>query len=92
MITVECIEKFEPPMWEDIANKFEFKFIGKNKKNKIDAYSFEVSKNGFCSSFIIINKLNKYFPRMMFCRLATKENYIKACEIVRDLFNKGSVK
>ncbi len=91
MITAERTERFELPMWEDIANKFEFLFIGKNKKNKIGAYSFEVSKNGF-SPFIIINKLNKYFPRMMFCRLSTKENYIKACEIVRDLFNKGGAK
>ena len=70
----ERTERFEPPMWEDIDNVYEFLFIGKN--GHVDKLSVE--KKGYKSKIYIMS--------CQYIKPATKENYEKACEIVRDLF------
>lgn len=80
--TAERIERFEPPMWEDIDNFYKYIFISDNGKMYC---SFVVNKE---YAFIAIDKDLCDYYRVE----ATKENYIKACEIVRDLFNKGETK
>lgn len=74
----ERTERFEPPMWEDIDNVYQFKFFCNNKYY----YCFTVNKQ---LNFIDIDTLFSSLTKLS----ATKENYEKACEIVRDLFNKG---
>ncbi|MBR4419056.1 MAG: hypothetical protein IKT33_03565 [Clostridia bacterium] len=78
--TAERTERFEPPMWEDIEVIYTFKFINDNECMSLIAnkkYNFVAISNGLTVLFE-----EKY----------TKENYEKACEIVRDLFNKGGAK
>lgn len=94
MITAERIERFEPPMWEDLQEDLEvidykFAFTINGNCN----YLFWVAKDERGSS-IEIRKFNVYKVEttLFYSDSATKENYIKACEIVRDLFNKGGVK
>ena len=70
----ERTELFEPPMWEDIENVYEFLFISKN--GNFDKLSVE--KKGYKSKIYIMS--------CQYIKPATKENYEKACEIVRDLF------
>ena len=70
----ERTELFEPPMWEDIENVYEFLFISKN--GNVDKLSVE--KKGYKSKIYIMS--------CQYIKPATKENYEKACEIVRDLF------
>lgn len=71
-------ERFEPPMWEEIEKKYDFYFYIKDT-----SYNFHVNKDlrriEFSKDFIgtIFLFRSKEF---------TKENYEKACEIVRDLF------
>lgn len=82
----ERTERFEPPMWEDIKGYYRFNFM--NCENGVwKKYSFELlkkqddkAKEGGCISIWTGTKdiYNKTTP--------TKENYEKACEIVRDLF------
>jgi|GEM_PF-4539881 len=77
-------ERFEPPMWDDIEHNYEFNFI-----NDCGDYFFTVIKN--CSIEIIIHrKSNKPTHYEWLFSVddedVTKENYEKACEIVRDLF------
>lgn len=72
-------EFFEPPMWEDIENCYGFYFF-----NNEDRYSFEVKKNSYIE--FCCNSLENIFVANGVS--ATKENYIKACEMVRDLFRK----
>lgn len=78
-------ERFEPPMWEDIKVDFIFRFVNVNRH----IVEFRVFK---CSplNYIVISE--QYVRRDLFKKKATKENYEKACEIVRDLFNKGGAK
>ena len=88
--TAEHTERFEPPMWEDIKDRYEFDFT-----NDCGDYKFNVIKS--CMIEIIIHrKANEptYFEWLFeVCDdECTKENYIKACEIVRDLFKNGGVK
>lgn len=74
-------ERFEPPMWEEIEKKYSFYFYIKDT-----SYNFHVNKDlrriEFSRDFIgtIFLFRSKEF---------TKENYEKACEIVRDLFKGG---
>ncbi len=82
----ERTERFEPPMWEDIKGYYRFNFM--NCENGVwKKYSFELlkkqddkAKEGGCISIWTGTKdiYNKTTP--------TKENYEKACKIVRDLF------
>ena len=83
----ERTERFEPPMWEDIEDRYEFDFM-----NDCGDYKFNVIKS--CMIEIIIHR--KADEPTCFEWLfdvgeydCTKENYEKACGIVRDLF-KGS--
>ena len=79
-MTAERTERFEPPMWEDIEVIYTCKFINNNECMRLIAnkkYNFIAISNG---------------STVLFEEKYTKENYIKACEIVRDLFNKGGAK
>jgi len=84
----ERTERFEPPMWEDMQKilqqepYYNFVFV---KNNRI--YEFVVSDKLGVRNYDCID-VDKY----LFFGNSTKENYIKACEIVRDLFNKGGAK
>lgn len=73
----ERIERFEPPMWEDI-DYYCFSFVQPNN----DFVKFEVKKNEYIE--IAENEYEELFYKSG--EEATKENYEKACEMVRDLF------
>ena len=79
----ERTERFEPPMWEDIKGYYCFNFILDNCPR-----CFVVKKD----NWITIDDVgcNNIFEK--YASDVTKENYIKACEIVRDMFIKGGVK
>lgn len=90
-ICTECTKRFEPPVWEDIKreSKYIFRFVDNN-----EFIYFEVTK---CENtdFDDITIFNSTRNRSIFNKWsndATKENYVKACEIVRDLLNKGGAK
>lgn len=80
------IEKFEPPMWEEIKGYYRFNFM--NCENGAwKKYSFELLKKqddkakegGYISIWTGTKDIyNKTTP--------TKENYEKACEMVGKLF------
>ena len=78
----ERTEWFEPPMWEDIDKYYKFDCFNKGCHHR-----FVVDK---LHNFIIIAKMDTY--TIIFDEPSIKENYEKACEIVRGLFNKGGVK
>lgn len=93
-MTAERTERFEPPMWEYLPIKWDFYFV---KDKHMFHFGYEnyngdkrviVSKCEYACEYgsdgyhVIYEKFGN----------ATKENYIKACEIVRDLFNKGGAK
>lgn len=72
----ERTERFEPPMWEEIKESYKFNFI---KDNSLITLSLEKSK------WLLVDCQDKcYYSEFGF--KVTKENYEKACEIVRDLF------
>jgi len=82
----ERTERFEPPMWEDINNEgYEFAFVV-----QIELIRFVVRKESttLCSngSICVFGSSGKFYAD----EPATKENYEKACEIVRDLFKGGA--
>ena len=82
-MTAERTERFDPPMWEDIEDYYCFNFVVDNCHR-----CFVVKKDNWITidGDGCINIFEKYASGV------TKENYIKACEIVRDLFNKGGAK
>lgn len=81
----ERTERFEPPMWEDIKRFYGFSFYG----NVIDElyhreeYRFFVDK---LTAITVVDISKKQPFRDVYSSITTKENYEKACEIVRDLF------
>lgn len=79
-MTAERTERFEPPMWEDIEKDYEFSFIKDGFLVTLDLKKEKwlTVTSGICLRFDVLG-----------CKV-TKENYIKACEIVRDLFNRGN--
>ena len=83
-------EFFEPPMWEDIEKDgYLFTFI---KPKDIHTIAFAVNWGVLWENEIVILYDDDYYAdecRIIFNELATKENYIKACEMVRDLFKGG---
>lgn len=93
-MTAERTERFEPPMWEDIEDKYEFYFTCQDYKSKSSnpCGMFVVNKKGTLKNYILVRNVSHYPNIFTFDEPATKENYIKACEIVRDLFNKGGAK
>lgn len=87
----ERTERFEPPMWEDIEleKRYVFRFIINN-----EFIYFKVGKHEN-AKFNNITIFNITGDKMIFSKWdsdTTKENYIKACERVRDLFNEGGAK
>lgn len=86
--TAERTERFEPPMWEDMQKILQ----------QEPYYNFVFVKNNSVYEFVVSDKLGvrNYdcidLDKCLFFGNSTKENYIKACEIVRDLFNKGGAK
>lgn len=83
--TAERIERFEPPMWEDIVTVlwcFEFMVNGCHITFTVDKGHYIVIDNDNHHGYIFEKRGSD----------ATKENYEKACEVVRDLFNKGGAK
>jgi len=82
----ERTERFEPPMWEDIKDGYLFTFI---KPKDIHTIAFAVNWGVLWENEIVILYDDDYCVdenRTIFNEPATKENYEKACEIVRDLF------
>lgn len=86
-MTAERTERFEPPMWEDIEDYYCFNFI-------IDNYHrcFVVEKGKKYRKYNLIKIDDAGFGNIFekYASDVTEENYIKACEIVRDLFNRGN--
>lgn len=78
----ERTERFEPPMWEEIKDKYSFGFM--NCKNSVVRFSVFKNYNSLNHIVVYCADYDDYIYRDM----STKENYEKACEIVRDLFNK----
>lgn len=90
-MTTEHTDKFQPPMWEDLPIEWDFYFVK-------DKYMFHFGyENHNGDQRVIVSKCeyaceygsDGYHVIYEKFGNATKENYIKACEIVRDLFNKG---
>jgi len=81
--TAKRTERFEPPMWEDIKDYYCFNFVVDNCHR-----CFVVKKYNWIT--IDSDGCNNIFEK--YASDVTKENYIMACEIVRDLFNKGGAK
>ncbi len=79
------LERFEPPMWEDIEDYYEFNFV-----NGIEDYCLRVKKNNFIEICLGADDVDDIF--LVYNEYVTKENYEKACEIVGDLFVKGGAK
>ena len=76
----ERTERFEPPMWEEIENKYFFRFmLGEQFCDFCVCKSYHAS----WTNDIFVGSENGH---TYFSTEATKENYIKACEMVRDLF------
>jgi len=73
----ERTERFEPPMWEDIEDEYKIDFIEQPDK-PIYFYTGKEINTIFIRD-VYEDELIEVFD-------ATKENYEKACEIVRDLF------
>ena len=69
-------ERFEPPMWEEIEEHYTFDWL-----NKGHHYRLAVDRPHQC---VVITDFT--IKEDIFDELTTKENYIKACEMVRDLF------
>lgn len=68
--------KFEPPMWKETQFSYEYRFVINNR-----LYVLDISPG-----VILVMKQYRGLSTI-FEKPATKENYIKACEIVRDLLN-----
>ena len=89
-------EQFDPPMWEDIKDTYEFHFTCQNYTHKEtnetiytpQCFMFYVHKSDQSKyNYILIRNYQIYALNIIvFDKPATKENYEKACEIVRDLF------
>ena len=73
-------QRFDPPMWKEIEDKFCFKFTLNNEN-----YNMEVHKTG--NLIVIWNTTKKEEVYTALCKDCNKKNYEKACQIVKDLFN-----
>ena len=82
----EYVERFEPPMWDDIKDKYDFVFYNKEKLIFLDV--FKTIKPNTGKGIQITSDDN---DEIILESDATKENYEKACEIIRDLFIKRSL-
>lgn len=79
-VYAERTERFEPPMWEEIKDKYSFGFM--NCKNSVVRFSVFKKYNSLNHIVVYSCDYDDYTYR----DISTKENYEKACEIVRDLF------
>ena len=89
-MTAERTERFEPPMWDEIED-YSYRFVWQKQFILLDIHKDDDDESDMSYIHIYNFTDNGY----IFYKIgddATKENYIKACEIVRDLFNKGGVK
>lgn len=80
----ERTERFEPPMWDDIKCNYEFAFVkseDNNLWNNLWKFNVFIGKEKDTGIITITD-----IKGSIFTEHATKENYEKACEIVRDLF------
>ena len=79
----ERTERFDPPMWEDLGDKYIYTFV-----NGHIEYTFSAIKNKkhYCIGVIEYSLFDGSHNHLIDIEKATKENYIKACEMVRDLF------
>lgn len=84
-MVAERTERFDPPMWEDIEDNYEFNFLIETE-NIYKRILFYVSRNTSSDKIFLKDDFDSY---IIFDTNATKENYEKACEIVRDLFKGG---
>ena len=93
-------ERFEPPMWEEIKDTYEFHFTCQNYTHKRTDGIIETVYTPQCFMFYVHKSEQPNYNRVMirnyrvyalnievFDEPATKENYEKACEIVRGLFS-----
>ena len=81
----ERMERFEPPMWEEIKNTYGFRFIYYDDIIEFTVnYSTMLDDVEFNTQKIVIRNLDE--RELLFVEKATKKNYEKACGIVRDLF------
>lgn len=79
----ERTERFEPPMWDDIEkrkNDYLFRFT---VNNEIITFNVMIDEDIDLTDIMIYNTS---IGKNIFWKALTKENYEKACEIVRDLF------
>ena len=60
-------ERFEPPMWEDIEDYYEFNFV-----NGIEDYSLRVKKNNFIEICLGADDVDDIF--LVYNKYVTKEN------------------
>lgn len=74
-MTAEQVVKFNPPMWEDIKEYYQFDWLDKN----FDMFYFEVIDE---RDLILVGKIN---GENLFEGKATEKDYIKACKIVINL-------
>lgn len=87
---VERTERFEPLLWDDIDTQYEFNFFDRQfirpgiysvRHMRFSAYNGDKDKEVY-----LYDETNKEYE--IYEQHATKEDYEKACEIVRNLFNK----
>ena len=81
-------ERFEPPMWDEIED-YSYRFVWQKQFILLDIHKDDDDESDMSYIHIYNFTDNGY----IFYKIgddATKENYIKACEIVRDLFNRGN--
>lgn len=84
----ERIERFEPPMWEEFENRYLFRWFREILTYTDETFFFVDKKQKIMYIGNMHPGINHY-EFSAYNEEFTKENYIKACEMVRDLFNKG---
>ena len=89
-IDAERTERFEPPMWEDIGKDKNYKFKFMDNEDIIEFIVSKAPTMFYSNGYVFV--CNSGTREVYISEPATKENYIKACEIVRELFNKGGAK
>lgn len=81
------LERFEPPVWEDILEKNDYIFLSKSHKEVIIRIGASRFTNGTTMEYVVVeNEFEGFYTGNL-----TKDNYIKACTIARKLFLGESV-
>ena len=85
----EYIQRFEPPMWEDIniSGGYLFRFLVNG-----NLYEFLARKRGENNGSVYLRNISYSKFKYAEENGSAKENYEKACKIVRNLLNKGDEK